>query len=427
MKSIKFQLISHLTRSPAFLDVKGQRLLWLIRLRFIALFMQIPLTLVGRYYGYLDQKNHILFTMTLVVLIIYNSTLFQKVTSDKNYKIESSFLALQVSMDLIIFSFLLHLTGGINNPFYAFFYLMAVFGGIFTTGAGGIVFFVLLNACILFIQTSAALKTNFALNIILNQQTFPYLVTQLLIPSTIFLVAKSFGEFLNKSQQDLMNVSIRAERLDRLRAVGALSAGFSHEFASPLHAAKIRLGRLARILPPDNKDLSECILALDDCDKVLKQMNSSQLQMNNNDSDFINLSSLLTELLDNWKLDYPEIQIEFISRESKIKVPIINFTQSLFNLLDNSAEAMNFKGLIKLQVNVNETEVILVILDQGHGFDPEILSRLGEPFNTNKTSGTGLGLYSTNLFMESVAGKMFISPSEAMGSKIELQFPRIRE
>ena len=38
----------------------------------------------------------------------------------------------------------------------------------------------------------------------------------------------------------------RKTRIDRLRAVGALAAGLSHEFATPLNTAQIRLARLAR-------------------------------------------------------------------------------------------------------------------------------------------------------------------------------------
>jgi len=427
MEKIKYQLLSYLTTSPSFLDMKGQRFLWLIRLRFIALFFQLPLTIVGRYYGYLDQKNHLVFSFLLVMFIIYNSNLYQKVTKDKSYKIENSFLALQVSLDLIIFSYLLHLTGGVNNPFYAFFYVIAVFGGIFTSGLSSTLFLALLIFCVLVIQILPTLSTNFATAIIFNQQTFPYLISQLLIPSIVFLIARSFGGFLDKSQKDLINITVHAERLDRLRAVGALSAGFSHEFASPLHTAQIRLKRIARLLPSDNQDLSECSLALNDCEKVLKQMNSSQLQMNNCDYELIDFPIVLSELVESWKLDYPEVEIELLLRESKIKVPRINFTQSLFNLLDNSAEAMEFKGKIKLQINVNESDTFLTILDEGHGFDSEVLKRIGEPFNTNKLNGTGLGLYSTSLFMESVAGKLSVSNLNTVGSKIQLIFPRIVE
>lgn len=424
MGKLKYQLLSYLTRTPSFLDMKSQRFLWLIRLRFIALFSQLPLTIVGRYYGYLDQKSHLIFSICLILLLIYNANLYSKVTKDKTYKVKSSFLSWQVCMDLIIFSFLLNLTGGVNNPFYAFFYVMAVFGGIFTTGKGSSFFFILLMTCVFSIQISPLLSTDFNFDVIFNQQTFPYLVSQLLIPSIVFFIARSFGAFLDKSQTDLLNLTIHSERLDRLRAVGALSAGFSHEFASPLHTAQIRLKRLGRILPPDNHDLSECALALEDCEKVLKQMNSSQLHLSTSDYEVIDLGSVISEITHNWKLDYPEITVELNSADSKIRVPRINFTQSLFNLLDNSAEAMEFKGPIKLTILANATDTVLTITDQGHGFNPDILQRMGEPFNTNKSNGTGLGLYSAHLFMESVSGKLSIS-NLAQGSKVELLFPRI--
>lgn len=424
MGKLKYQLLTYLTKTPSFLDMKSQRFLWLIRLRFIALFSQLPLTIVGRYYGYLDQKSHLVFSICLILLLIYNANLYSKVTKDKAYKVKSSFLSWQVCMDLIIFSFLLNLTGGVNNPFYAFFYVMAVFGGIFTTGRGSSYFHILLMTCVFSIQISPLLSTDFNFDVIFNQQTFPYLVSQLLIPSIVFFIARSFGAFLDKSQENLLNLTIHSERLDRLRAVGALSAGFSHEFASPLHTAQIRLKRLGRLLPADNHDLSVCALALEDCEKVLKQMNSSQLHLSTSDYEVIDLGSVISEITHNWKLDYPEITVELTSADSKIRVPRINFTQSLFNLLDNSAEAMGFKGPIELNIATNSTNTVLTITDQGHGFNPEILQRMGEPFNTNKSNGTGLGLYSAHLFMESVAGRLSVS-NLTQGSKVELLFPRI--
>lgn len=404
---------------------QGQRLLWLIRLRFIALFSQLPLTLAGRFYGYLDQKNHIIFGVILVVLLAYNSHLYYQVTKDKNYKIKDSFLTIQVSIDLIVFSYLLHLTGGVNNPFYAFFYVMAVFGGIFTEGLKSFAYFFLLLSCVLIIQISPSLSTNYAVDIIFNGQTFPYLVSQLLIPAIVFLIARSFGGFLNKSQKDLLNLTIHSERLDRLRAVGALSAGFSHEFASPLQAAKIRLNRLSRIIPPENEDLTECSLALEDCDKVLKQMNSAQLEVGHSDYDLVDLSLALPDLIKTWKLDYQRVEINYAPTSILIKVPKINFTKVFFNLMDNAAESMNGQGLITISTYTIEESVILSITDQGEGFNPEVLSRIGEPFNTNKASGTGLGLYSTSLFMESVAGKFSITNLKPTGSKIDLAFPAV--
>ncbi len=361
--------------------------------------------------------------LILVLALIYNSYLYNKVIKDKDYQVKARNLTFQCSMDLLLFTFLLFLTGGSQNPFYALFYVMAVFGGILTAASGGLFYFSFLITCLLIIQIYPVLSVPFAAQILFNPQTVPYLLSQLTIPAIVFFMARSFGKFLLVSQKNLLGMTVHSERLDRLRAVGALSAGFSHEFASPLHAAKIRLKRLGRSLPQENEDLKECELALADCETVLKRMNSSQLQIEQSDFENIDLTEHVKQIAENWKRDFPGIEIQFQIEEAIIRAPRINLTQSLLNIFDNSSEAMSHKGKIDIAIRKISEQVELSVTDHGPGFNQEILRRFGEPFNTDKNTGTGLGLYSSNLFMHSVGGKIDIRNNPDGGSSILFIFP----
>ncbi len=48
--------------------------------------------------------------------------------------------------------------------------------------------------------------------------------------------------------------------------------------------------------------------------------------------------------------------------------------------------------ILTIQTLLLENHVILRVCDQGGGFDPAILDKLGTPFLTTKERGTGLGL-----------------------------------
>jgi len=380
------------------------------------------MTLIGRYYGYLGGTAHVFFITVLLGALIYNLFLYRKLLSKSHFLVSEFFLNIQMGLDLILFTFLLSLSGGVNNPFYPFFFVMALLGGIFTSGNGRIFFGALLILTISLTQASPILVSDISWRVLINQQTLPYSVIQILIPFITFIVACSFGKLLDQTEGRLVSLAVRSEKLDHLRALGALSAGFSHEFSSPLQAAKIRLTRLKKALEMPNADYDECLYALEDCDHVLKKMNSAQLQFHGMEEDHLSLHDVLHESLESWSVDYPDVKVMTSFEEAYIRVPKINLVQVIINLLDNAAEAMGLRGEISLSTIVTHDHAVLKITDRGTGFHQDVLERLGEPFNTSKETGTGLGLYSSILFMQSVAGEIKIS-NHSHGAEVSLFFP----
>ncbi len=418
--------------SPKFLKtpVQGlglaeQKLLWLVRLRFVALFSQLPLTVIGRYYGFLDQAAHILFTVFLIGLLGYNSNLYRRIVHQELAKISDFYLTLQVTFDLVAFTALLSISGSANNPFYAFFYVMAILGGIFSAGRSSHVFFSVLLICVTAIQIQPVLISPAAFASILSPQTLPYLLSQVLIPSVAFLIARSFGELFNDGQRRLIALTVRTERLDRLRALGSLSAGFSHEFATPLQNAKIRLTRFLSSRGEDKRDLEECKLSIQDCEAVLRRMNFSQLNFSEHDFETVGLRDIAEEAIGTWKETSPSSRISFSAQTGEVRVHRINFVQAMFNLLDNAAEVTSPTEEITVRIARHDNHMKLTISDTGPGLNAEVLARVGEPFNTTKERGTGLGLYSTQLFMNSIGGDLSVLNLSSRGACVELTFPRL--
>ena len=66
--------------------------------------------------------------------------------------------------------------------------------------------------------------------------------------------------------------------------------------------------------------------------------------------------------------------------------------QLISNLVRNAVEALPPQGIIKIRVAQEEHEVILSVVDDGPGIPTDLLSKLGTPFITTKSNGTGLGL-----------------------------------
>ena len=107
------------------------------------------------------------------------------------------------------------------------------------------------------------------------------------------------------------------------------------------------------------------------------------------------LSELITELL-------PLIEATAML-ESKVVFPVLESTAAIFadpkeirqlilNIAKNGLEAMEPGGILTVKTYEQNNHVVLAIADNGCGISEEMLTKLGTPFMTTKTTGTGLGL-----------------------------------
>jgi len=105
----------------------------------------------------------------------------------------------------------------------------------------------------------------------------------------------------------------------------------------------------------------------------------------------------------------------------------INLAQVILNLLDNAYEA-NPKGKIIFNLREIHNSIELTLDDEGPGFSERVLSRQGEPFVTTKSNGTGLGLYVSEIFVQSLGGNMTISnKANSSGALVTLNWPSQKE
>ena len=64
----------------------------------------------------------------------------------------------------------------------------------------------------------------------------------------------------------------------------------------------------------------------------------------------------------------------------------------MLNLVENAIQACGPELRLKVHLYARADSLRLSVSDNGPGMDPATLARLGEPFFTTKTTGTGLGL-----------------------------------
>jgi len=102
------------------------------------------------------------------------------------------------------------------------------------------------------------------------------------------------------------------------------------------------------------------------------------------------------------------------------------FKQAFINIIKNSIEALRGEGDIQIWSYEENDDVVIHIKDNGEGMDEEVLARLGEPYFSNKTKGTGLGLMVTFRIIEVMNGQIHFTSKKGAGTEVVIRFPSVQ-
>lgn len=400
-------------------DPENAKIYWLIKLRWLAIGLFLLSAVPNFYFGFLDRYTLPIYIGIISILFVLN-VISSLVFANPKRKILSLTLNLHLSCDVLLLTLLLYFSKGLNNPLFYLYFLNSALAGLLIGNNKGYPFLLLTHSVVLFLQIKYVNSMGATLDIVTGSQ---FIFFHIMILS-FWVVMSSLGRHIEEQNQLHIKKMISLEKQDRLRALGALSAGFSHEFSSPLNTAKLRIERMQKVLPLTDENLSEALAAIDQCKLVIQQMNSSQLDSRNFQLKEIKMDEFLNDVVDSWCEENSQIQLEKnINCAVKTKISPLNFAQVVFNILDNAAQSTGVRKISVRFIQVKNSSVSFEVEDDGHGFSDEILARIGEPFVTNKVSGTGLGIYLAQILSQSLGGDLEISNLKTKGSVVKIVWP----
>lgn len=184
--------------------------------------------------------------------------------------------------------------------------------------------------------------------------------------------------------------------LDRLNLVGEMAAGIGHEIRNPMTTIRGFLQMLG--------EKKECARHKEYFDLMIEELDRA--------------NSIITELLylakdkaiqlkvhnlnDIIETLYPLLQADGMVFDKYVSLELSDLPdlllddkeirQLVLNLVRNGLEAMFPGRSLTIKTYLESGQAVLAIRDQGQGFEPAILEKIGTPFLTTKEQGTGLGL-----------------------------------
>ena len=214
---------------------------------------------------------------------------------------------------------------------------------------------------------------------------------------------------------------------DRLEAVAQLAASVAHEIRNPLTAIK---GFVQLVQSTTKQHDLYFEIMFDEIERI-EQIIKEFLLLAKPQAVHYNLISPRTLLEHTVTLMTPqatmngvEIQVSYDSDLHDIYCEENHIKQLLVNLMKNAIEAMPDGGNLFLSAsNLSQDTVIVSVRDGGCGISAEQLARLGEPYYTTKTKGTGLGLMVSQKIVQSHGGQMEFFSQPGQGTTVNVTLP----
>ena len=109
--------------------------------------------------------------------------------------------------------------------------------------------------------------------------------------------------------------------------------------------------------------------------------------------------------------------------------PLVRRSPELLHALNNLvSNAVRHAGTeVRLESIVTASEIRVVVTDDGFGFPPDLVPRLGEPMlgpSRSKSDSTGLGVFIATTLIERTAGRLAFSNRPEGGARVDVRWPR---
>ena len=232
---------------------------------------------------------------------------------------------------------------------------------------------------------------------------------------------------------DQRRLQERAERQDRLTAMGEMAAQLAHQVRTPLSTSVLYAGQLAKgsLSDRQRQQFSEKLLdGLRHTETLVREMlafsrggSFSKQAIHVDDAIMTALAGLQPRL----RALGACLDIDVGgARRGRIAGNLDALAGAFSNLIDNALNHGAQGVSIRITAVADDAEFLtLRVEDDGPGIDPAALPRVFDPFFTTRERGTGLGLAVVQAVVLEHGGSLRASTSTLGGARFDIQLPWI--
>jgi two-component system sensor histidine kinase RegB len=355
-----------------------------------------------------------------------------------SHRLDDRSAILFLSYDILQLSGLLYLTGGLQNPFAMLFLAPIMIAAVSLTGRATLVLGALVMA-----MASLLAFFHYPLPWVAGEpMSLPMLYVSgiwlaiVLGAAFIGIYAARVANEARRLSEALAATELVLAREQHLTQLDGLAAAAAHELGTPLATITLVVKDLAKLLPSEGlvrEDIDLLGQEVQRCRTILAKLAS----LGNESPDMLDrmtISHLVEEVVQPQRDFGVELCIE---KSGAGEEPVCRRNPGILYGLGNLVEnAIDFaKERVRIDMNWDSALVRITIEDDGPGFRPEVLARLGDPYISTKgpdrrtksdEGGLGLGLFIAKTLLERSGASVAVANATppSTGARIVVAWPR---
>lgn len=400
----------------------------LIQLRWIAVVGQVVTILVVHFGLGIALP---LATMSAVLASLVAFNLGSQLWWRRHGPVTNNALLVALIVDVASLAFQLHLSGGITNPFVFLFLLQVALSTVLLRPPASWIVALATVLCVIgLIVVPAPLRLSvdpsrgFA-----DHYVQGLLICFALVVSLFVVFITRIARILRDRDARLAEMRQRAAEEDHIVRIGLLASGAAHELGTPLSTLSVILGDWHHLPtfasdPELSQDVSEMQAQVMRCKSIVTNILLAAGETRGEAPVETTLHDLFDDLADEWRTSRHVGHFHYRMKcaDNPRIVSDAGLRQMVFNVLDNAVEVS--PDWVAFDVDCREGALVIEVSDAGPGFSPDVLGRLGAPYNSTKgRPGGGLGLFLSVNVARTLGGRLAARNRPQGGAIVTMTLP----
>ncbi|MBA3829410.1 MAG: PAS domain S-box protein [Taibaiella sp.] len=228
---------------------------------------------------------------------------------------------------------------------------------------------------------------------------------------------------------NLKKVEKATLQAEKLAAAGRLVRTLAHEVRNPLNNITLSVEQMQQDLKDDTSALYMNIIQRNSrriSDLISELLNTSRPTEITMQEEILQsvLDDVIAASIDRLTLKRIKLHVSYPDEGITIRADKEKLKLALLNIVINAIEAMQEKtGSLSISLHLLTESIVLNISDNGCGISEENVTRLFEPYFTQKRNGMGLGLAFTLNILQAHKAAIEVYSKEQIGTTFTITFP----